>query len=311
VSEAVYTEFKSSLVTGEALSKQCKQELTDALKKWALSEGCTYMAHMFTPLRTREGRVHPGFKYDSLVDLDFTSKDVLKPVEGDWLSPTAMFQSETDGSSFPNGGIRMTHRAAAFLSWDKRSPPFIMRGCMYLPAAFVTHNGEALDHKTPLLRAEDAVNREALRLLRNLGEKEATQVVSNLGWEQEYFLVSRDVYEARPDLINCGRTLFGAMAPRNQEGSENYFAPPYPLAKQFMEEVCVKACPLRSLPPLPLRASRLSFFRRATPASQDDHLPRPAHPDQGEPQRGGTVPARALARLQREQRERGHEHGGA
>jgi glutamine synthetase len=160
---------------------------------------------------------------------------------GDALPTNTLFQSETDGSSFPNGGLRVTHRAAAFLSWDKHSPPYIVDDTMFLPAAFVTHNGQALDHKTPLLRSEEAICKQGLRLLRNLGDTTSERVVANLGWEQEYFLIDREMFLERPDLVMSGRTLFGAQAPRNQSGSEQYFGVPYPRAKAFMEDIS-EAC---------------------------------------------------------------------
>ena len=127
------------------------------------------------------------------------------------------------------------------MSWDKASPPYILGDTMFIPSAFVTHNGEALDHKTPLLRSQDAINKEGIRLLNLIGDSDAKQVVSNVGWEQEYFLIPREMYLQRPDLLGSGRTLFGAGSPRNQEGCENYFGVPYPLAKAFMEDV-ERAC---------------------------------------------------------------------
>lgn len=110
-----------------ALSAECKKNVTLGIKAWALEHGCVYLAHMYSPLRAADGRVQPGFKFDSLLDLDYADKAVMKPVLVDELSPSALFQSETDGSSHPNGGIRFSHRAAAFMSWDKSSPPFIRK----------------------------------------------------------------------------------------------------------------------------------------------------------------------------------------
>lgn len=237
VSEATYNEFKAGNVSGAPLSDGAKKELATAIKNWALEHGCVNFAHFFQPMRVSDARSQAAYKMDGFVDLDFGDPATLKPVVGEAFGADRLFQSETDGSSFPNGGLRITHRAAAFMSWDKSSSPYIIGDTVFIPSAFVTHNGEALDHKTPLLRAQQAINTQGLRLLRHLGDSDAQQVVANVGWEQEYFLIPRDMYIQRPDLVSCGRTLFGAHSPRNQEGCEQYFGVPYPQAKAYMEEV--------------------------------------------------------------------------
>ena len=135
-----------------------------------------------------------------------------------------LYTGETDGSSFPNGGLRATHTAAAFTSWDRSSPCYVYDKVLRIPCAFVTHYGRAIDDKTPLLRSQDAVAREGLRLLKACGvEKEATTMYAYLGWEQEFFVVSAELYKKRPDLVNAGRTLFGRLPPRHQSGDLNYF----------------------------------------------------------------------------------------
>lgn len=148
-----------------------------------------------------------------------------------------LFFNETDGSSFPNGDMRQTHRAAAFMNWDRVSPPFVRNGVLYIPAAFVTHNGDALDEKTPLLRAQSSINKQGLRLQKLLGDNEATGVVSNVGWEQEFFAVDREAYLARPDLVAAGRMLCGAQPPRGQQTDFNYFNRMNPRVRAFMDEV--------------------------------------------------------------------------
>ena len=131
-----------------------------------------------------------------------------------------LYTGETDGSSFPNGGLRATHTAAAFTSWDRSSPCFVYDKVLRIPCAFVTHYGRAIDDKTPLLRSQDAVAREGLRLLKACGvEKEASTMYAYLGWEQEFFVVSADLYKKRPDLVNAGRTLFGRLLCGNQRVS--------------------------------------------------------------------------------------------
>ena len=162
-------------------------------------------------------------KCDAFIDLDWSSDAANKPFRT--LFPSGrLYTGETDGSSFPNGGLRATHTAAAFTSWDRSSPCFVYDKVLRIPCAFVTHYGRAIDDKTPLLRSQDAVAREGLRLLKACGvEKEATTMYAYLGWEQEFFVVSADLYKKRPDLVNAGRTLFGRLPPRHQSGDLNYF----------------------------------------------------------------------------------------
>ena len=164
-----------------------------------------------------------AFKKDTLMDLEFGSQFTTKPMKA-CLPHERLFQGETDGSSFPNGGLRVTHSAAAFTTWDRSSPPFVMDSCLYIPCAFVTHFGKCIDEKTPLLRSMDAVRTHGLRLLQAIGiGKDAQTMHSYLGWEQEFFILSADHFKARPDLVNCGRTLFGKLPTRHQQGDLNYF----------------------------------------------------------------------------------------
>uniref|UniRef100_A0A7S2DWN0 GS catalytic domain-containing protein n=2 Tax=Octactis speculum TaxID=3111310 RepID=A0A7S2DWN0_9STRA len=191
-----------------------------------------------------------GMKHDAFIDPDWSADGIpgLKPFIAT-MPKGRLFTGETDGSSFPNGGLRVTHKAAAFTSWDRGSPPFIYSGTCFIPCAFVTHTGFALDDKTPLLRAEDAVNREGLRLLKNIGGYEdVKRVVSYLGWEQEFFITSKEAYLARPDLRACGRTLMGCAPTKGQQMDLNYFsAMPLPI-KACMDEVQAEllklGCPL-------------------------------------------------------------------
>ena len=159
-----------------------------------------------------------GVKYDMFVDMDWGGDGTLNGTMKDMhVTHPDLFFNETDGSSFPNGDMRQTHRAAAFMNWDRVSPPFVRDGCLYLPASFVTHNGDALDEKTPLLRSQDAINTSGLRLQKLLGDTTSTEVVSNVGWEQEFFAIDRDMYVQRPDLVASGRMLIGAQPPRGQQ----------------------------------------------------------------------------------------------
>merc|ERR1719210_3243682 len=225
---AVYTRFKEGLVTGAPTSEEDMKAIAEAIFGWARTLGAVSFAHWFFPMRGGGGAVGGAcgaFKMDTLIDLDWSSKEATKPFEA-VLPAERLFFGETDGSSFPNGGLRATHTAAAFTTWDRSSPCFIMDKVLRIPCSFVTHLGACIDDKTPLLRSNDAVNREGLRLLKavNIGT-DAKQIHSFLGWEQEFFVIKADLYRARPDLVNCGRTLIGALPTRNQQADLNYFAP--------------------------------------------------------------------------------------
>ncbi|CAE7485208.1 glnA [Symbiodinium microadriaticum] len=200
--------------------------IADTMFAWARERGAIDFAHYFFPLRGGGGAVGgmlAAFKKDTLMDLEFGSKYTTKPMKA-CLPAERLFQGETDGSSFPNGGLRVTHSAAAFTTWDRSSPPFVMDKCLYIPCAFVTHFGKCIDEKTPLLRSMDAVTLHGLRLLKNIGiGTDAKCMFSYLGWEQEFFVLSAAHYKARPDLVNTGRTLFGKLPTRHQQGDLNYF----------------------------------------------------------------------------------------
>merc|ERR1719253_1894412 len=174
-------------------------------------------------------------KHDSFVNLDFGSPEALKPLTVEF-SATQLFMGETDGSSYPNGGLRGTHFAGAWTAWDRTSPPYVWGDTLYIPAVLITQDGDAIDEKTPQLRSMDAINREGIRLLRLLGDNESTQVVSNNGAEQEFFLIDRDLYIKRPDLIATGRTVVGAAPPKGQEESLNYFGTINSRVKQCLLE---------------------------------------------------------------------------
>merc|ERR1719168_220447 len=162
---------------------------------------------------------------DTMIDLDWASDEATKPFVAT-LPHERLFFGETDGSSFPNGGLRATHTAAAFTTWDRSSPCFVMDKVLRIPCAFVTHLGACIDDKTPLLRSNDAVNKQGLRLLKNIKIGTDTKAIhSFLGWEQEFFVIKAELYRKRPDLVNCGPTLIGKLPTRNQQAELNYFAP--------------------------------------------------------------------------------------
>merc|ERR1719282_37278 len=236
----VFKQFLDDVVSGAPTSEEDQKAIAKGMFKWARENGCTDFAHWFFPSRGGSGAVGGAvgaLKMDTLIDLDFKSKSANKPFFP--VLPTdRLFQGETDGSSFPNGGLRVTHSAAAFTVWDRTSPPFIVGTTLRIPCAFLTHFGRAIDDKTPLLRSQDAVSAQGLRLLKALGlASDAKCLRSYLGWEQEFFVVSAALYKKRPDLVNTGRTLFGKLPSRGQQMDLNYFAPVPAKVDMLMKEV--------------------------------------------------------------------------
>jgi len=226
-SRAVYTRFKESLVTGAATSEEDMQAIATAMFTWARGQGAVSFAHWFFPMRGGGGAVGGAcgaFKMDTLIDLEWSSQEASKPFKA-ILPYERLFFGETDGSSFPNGGLRATHTAAAFTTWDRSSPCFVLDKVLRIPCSFVTHLGKCIDDKTPLLRSNDAVNTQGLRLLKAIKiATDATAIHSFLGWEQEFFVIKAEHYLNRPDLVNCGRTLIGCLPTRSQQMDLNYFA---------------------------------------------------------------------------------------
>ena len=223
----IYYAFARCRATGLPMDKADANALAKSIREWAQSKGCIGYSHWFSPLR---GPMH-GEKLETFVAVDFATDRLIINLTG-----SELFQTETDGSSFPNGELRETHKAAAYIGWDTGSPPFVYRETLYIPSAFVSWTGEALDQKTPLLRADLAVDEQSLRLLHHLGDTDTKQVVCNVGWEQEFFLIDREKYLARPDLVATGRTLLGARPLRGQELSTNYFARLSPRVNRYMAE---------------------------------------------------------------------------
>ncbi|CAK0903152.1 unnamed protein product, partial [Prorocentrum cordatum] len=232
--------FLEDTVSGNPTSEEDQRAIAEGMFKWAREKGCTDFAHWFFPVRGGSGAVGGAvgaLKMDTLVDLDFKSGSAIKPFFAT-LPHERLFQGETDGSSFPNGGLRVTHSAAAFTVWDRTSPPIIAGTTLRIPCSFLTHLGKAIDDKTPLLRSQDAVSVQGMRFLKALGlASDAKCLRSYLGWEQEFFVVSADLYKKRPDLVNTGRTLFGKLPTRGQQMDLNYFAPVPELVDKLLVEV--------------------------------------------------------------------------
>jgi glutamine synthetase len=230
---AVWQSFEKSLQDGKNMDKATANAVAGAVKDWAISRGATTFAHVFYPA-TRP----PALKYNTFINLNFGAEDWNYPLAllDDQFSGTAMLYGETDGSSFPNGGLRATHEAAAYLAWDRTSPMWIREDTLFIPAVFVTYYGHAQDEKTPLLRSQRAINDEGVRLMHLLGYPETKSVVTNVGVEQEFYLIAREHYAARPDLQMTGRTLVGAPATNNQQLSDKYFSEPSSRVKGFFKE---------------------------------------------------------------------------
>jgi len=178
-----------------------------------------------------------ALKYDAFLDLDWSWQGSAKPF-AEAFPTERLFVGETDGSSFPNGGLRCTHAAAAFTTWDRGSPCLVVGDTLYIPCSFITQLGTCIDEKTPLLRASDTVSYMGLRLLKAMRKATNARDVTNyLGWEQEFFVVPADLYRKRPDLVNCGRTLIGCLPTRHQQEDLNYFAPTPNTVKRLMDNI--------------------------------------------------------------------------
>ncbi|MCE2968160.1 MAG: glutamine synthetase III [Phycisphaerales bacterium] len=226
--------FKSLMLTikkGERLQPEIADIVAAAMKDWAIERGATHYTHWFQPLTGLTAE-----KHDSFVTPDSSGVFLMQ------FSGSALTQGEPDASSFPSGGIRATFEARGYTAWDCTSPVFLTRAgntvTLCIPTAFVSWTGEALDVKTPLLRSMDALSAQAMRILRIFGtDQGVTRIISTLGPEQEYFLVDRSLYFARPDLLTCDRTLFGARPPKGQQLEDHYFGSIPPRVLAYMSEV--------------------------------------------------------------------------
>jgi len=237
VDKQTYEMFHRSISTGEHMPKANGNILADAMMRWAMERGATKFSHVFYPLRAATGMHNSGEKLTTFLDFDYGSKSLLKEFQPGGFTYSDLNTTETDGSSFPSGGLRKTPRAAAFNGWDKTSPPFVRNSTLYLPSTLMSFTGHSLDEKLPLLRSMEAVNKQGLRLVRALGDLETTQVVPNVGTEQEYFIIDDKDFFARPDLQATGRTVLGADPSRGQQTDQHYFATYSARVREFMEDV--------------------------------------------------------------------------
>ena len=222
----VYTSWKTALVKESALDRSTADAIAHAMKTWAMELGATHYTHWFQPLTGQTAEKHDSFlevAKDGSALAQFSGKGLIK--------------GETDGSSFPSGGLRATFEARGYTYWDISSPAFIRDNVLCIPSIFVSYNGEPLDQKAPLLKALDRLSTEASRVVQALGDKQVKHVKLSVGLEQEYFLVDKSMYEQRKDLLLTGRTLLGASAPRGQEFEDHYFGSIPARVKAYMDEV--------------------------------------------------------------------------
>ena len=222
----MYKALKKTIENGTHLELDVANSVAVAMKEWALEHGATHYTHWFQPMTNFTAEKHDSFispTVDGQVIMDFSGKELVK--------------GEPDASSFPSGGLRATFEARGYTAWDPTSPAFIKDRTLYIPTAFCSYSGEALDKKTPLLRSMDTLNKEAVKILRLLGNTEVKHINTTVGPEQEYFLVDKDLYNKRKDLIFCGRTLIGASAPKGQEMEDHYFGTLKPRVSAYMHDL--------------------------------------------------------------------------
>lgn len=221
-----FKKLKKTLDLGEELTPEVAEVVANAMKDWAVEKGATHYTHWFQPMTGKTAEKHDSFiepTGDGRVIMEFSGKQLI--------------QGEPDASSFPNGGLRATFEARGYTAWDATSPAFVKEGTLFIPTAFCSYSGEALDKKTPLLRSMEALSTQALRILRLFGDESTKKVTSTVGPEQEYFIVDKKMFQQRKDLIFTGRTLFGAMPPKGQELDDHYFGSIKERIADFMKEL--------------------------------------------------------------------------
>lgn len=225
----MYKALKKTIESGTHLELDVANSVAVAMKEWATENGATHYTHWFQPMTNVTAEKHDSFispTGDGQVIMDFSGKELVK--------------GEPDASSFPSGGLRATFEARGYTAWDPTSPAFIKDGTLYIPTAFCSYSGEALDKKTPLLRSMQTLDKESTKLLHIIGNKDVKHVNTTVGPEQEYFLVDKELYKQRKDLVFCGRTLIGAPAPKGQEMEDHYFGALKPRVAAYMHDLDVE-----------------------------------------------------------------------
>ena len=222
----IYKALKQTILEGVSLDRHVADIIASAMKDWAIEKGATHYTHWFQPMTGVTAEKHDSFITPAPggnVIMEFSGKELIK--------------GEPDASSFPSGGLRATFEARGYTAWDPTSYVFIKDGTLCIPTAFCSYGGESLDKKTPLLRSIEAVSRQAVRILKLFGKEDVTRVVPTVGPEQEYFLIDKEIFEKRKDLVYCGRTLFGTPAPKGQELEDHYFGKLKPRVSAYMKEL--------------------------------------------------------------------------
>ena len=224
--KTTYKALKATMLNGEPLDINVANVVASAMKDWAIEMGCTHYTHWFQPMTGVTAEKHDSFiapNGDGKVIMEFSGKELVK--------------GEPDASSFPSGGIRATFEARGYTTWDPTSYAFVRDGSLYIPTAFCSYTGEVLDKKTPLLRSMERLSTEVVKILHLLGKTDVTRAIRTVGPEQEYFLIDRELYNQREDLIFTGRTLFGAKAPKGQELDDHYFGAIKTRVASFMKDL--------------------------------------------------------------------------
>lgn len=229
LSKDTYKKLLRTLDLNEELIPEVAEIVASVMKDWAIEKGATHYTHWFQPMTGKTAEKHDSFiepTGDGRVIMEFSGKQLI--------------QGEPDASSFPNGGLRATFEARGYTTWDATSPAFVKDHTLYIPTAFCSYSGEALDKKTPLLRSMEAISKQAIRILRLFGDTKIQKVVSTVGPEQEYFVVDKSLFYQRKDLMYTGRTLFGAKPPKGQELDDHYFGAIKDRVHNFMNELDVE-----------------------------------------------------------------------
>ncbi|MBQ8039140.1 MAG: glutamine synthetase III, partial [Lachnospiraceae bacterium] len=222
----IYKALHRTIENNTHLELDVANAVATAMKEWAVEHGATHFTHWFQPMTGLTAEKHDSFISPiggGEIAMDFSGKELVK--------------GEPDASSFPSGGLRATFEARGYTAWDPTSPAFIKDGTLYIPTAFCSYSGEALDKKTPLLRSMEALSTEATKILNLLGNTSVTSVSTTVGPEQEYFLVDKDLYKKRKDLVFTGRTLLGAKPPKGQEMEDHYFGALKPRVAAYMHDL--------------------------------------------------------------------------
>ena len=226
LSPDVYKALERTMTHGRSLDLSVANAVAAAMKDWAVELGATHYTHWFQPMTGITAE-----KHDSFISPDKNGGVIME------FSGKELVRGEPDASSFPSGGLRATFEARGYTAWDATSYAFIKDGVLCIPTAFCSYAGDALDQKTPLLRSMEAINRQAMRILKLFGNEDVTSVKTTVGPEQEYFLVDKDVFNQRKDLLYTGRTLFGAKPPKGQELEDHYFGVLKPRVQAFMKDL--------------------------------------------------------------------------